>query len=78
VNDLIICDICKKKMPDHILEPHMRKSHGVLAQKEVDLEPEVIFNKPKFDYETGEKCASCGQEIPQILMPYHSHVKHGI
>ena len=63
-----ICEICDKKMPDHILEAHMKKSHSEEPKEEV---------KPKFDWGETETCAACGEEYPAKAMPFHSRVAHG-
>ncbi len=32
----------------------------------------------EFDWNKAEKCASCGEIHPSILMRYHAHTQHGV
>lgn len=32
----------------------------------------------KFDWQKPEVCASCGKELPALIMVYHAHVVHGV
>lgn len=68
------CEICGKKMPPTVMKAHMAKNHETAV---VEEKAKAQVTKKKFDYEESEVCSACSQEIPVILMPYHSHVKHG-
>jgi len=82
-----ICTVCGKKMPPHIIEKHMAKSHpNVKETKEVKPEPQITpeavsIEAPthlEFDWNKAETCASCGQVHPSLLMRYHAHTEHGV
>ena len=70
----MICKVCGKKMPPTVMKAHMAKSHDTEV---VERKAREQVEKKTFDYQASEVCASCSQEIPVILMPYHSHVRHG-
>ena len=74
---MLICEVCGKKMPKHILVKHMAKSHTEMTDK-----PSPIFgndNQPK-EWDMGEinTCQQCHEVWPSRLMELHMHVRHGL
>ena len=49
------------------------------AQIEVlETKPATVPTHSEFDWNKIEKCMSCGEIHPAMLMVYHAHITHGV
>ena len=71
---MVECSVCGRKMPPHILIKHIAKSHP----EEGEVKETHLSEEPRWDWQKTERCATCGQEHPALLMVYHAHIKHGV